>query len=375
MSFKARHIIVRILLAAANLSVGCGMVAAAWSGTVDAVVHPVVAIGTLTFPLWVPVMLLLVIFDVLWFKQLVVWGALVFGLSFPMVVRTFPVNIPRGDVPARLADSSWTLLTYNTAEFQIRWDATTDKDMNATIQYIIDRNPDVAVLQETDYIDEFEPFGITHKQVETLRNRYRFISIGRDITLLSKFEGERLDLDTYERARELTLDAHAGMFKLNIHGRTVLVVSVHLQSIGLTPSDKELYGDLTRGKGISADEEEAVHDELIDKLAAANSVRAEQARAIADIIESLDVDDVVVAGDFNDAPGCYADRLLERTGLRPVYPQVGCGYNMTYNADRFYFRIDHIFVRGSFRPWSIERGDLRSSDHYPQTVTFVESRN
>ena len=78
-----------------------------------------------------------------------------------------------------------------------------------------------------------------------------------------------------------------------------------------------------------------------------------------------------MAGDFNDVPGCYTLEYLADLGFHNVYSEIGCGPDITYNSDRFYFRIDHVLYRGALQPLSIRRGRIRSSDHYPLIVDFA----
>lgn len=369
---KIFRLIGKLILFSANACVGLGMFVSAYAGSLDSEIHSVVAIAGMTYPIWVPLMLLVGIADALWMRKAALWAAIVFALTLPMTVRTIPVNIPRGPVPARLASDSWTLMTYNVSAFMDLSGRETPASPNPTLSYILYHKPDVVVLQEVTQITE--EYGITEAQIDSLHAVYHNILIGNDIALLSKFPVQRLsESESAFPDPNHTDSQRTGIFILTIKGRQVLLIGTHLCSIGLTTDDKELYDELTRGKGLTDREEiKAVKTDLLSKLADANKIRGNQAKNIVSLIDSLDIRDVIVAGDFNDVPGCYAYRLLEKDGLRAVYPQVGSGYKMTFHANRFYFMIDHIFVRGNFMPWSIVRGNLKSSDHYPQLVTFVE---
>ncbi|MDE6397579.1 MAG: endonuclease/exonuclease/phosphatase family protein [Muribaculaceae bacterium] len=367
------RLIGKFILLMANLGVGLAMIVSAYAGTLDPEIHPIVAIGGMTYPIWVPLMFLIGIADALWLRTAAVWAGLVFALTLPMTVRTIPVNIPRGTVPTGLKPDSWTLMTYNVSTFMDLRE--TPSTPNATLEYILFHSPDVVVLQEVSELPTADSLGVTQSQLDALNSAYPNILIGNDISLLSKFPAERLT-----EAEEVFSDSTsterkwAGAFLLTVKDQKVLLIGTHLCSIGLTTDDKELYGELTRGQGLTdRDEIKAVKNDLLSKLADANEARGTQAKKVVSLIDSLGINNVIVAGDFNDVPGCFGYRLLEKEGLRAVYPQVGCGYKMTFHADRFYFMIDHIFVRGNFVPWSIKRGDLKSSDHYPQLVTFVES--
>ena len=158
---------------------------------------------------------------------------------------------------------------------------------------------------------------------------------------------------------------------MNIDGHATTVINCHLQSIGLTPDDKELYRDLTdKDMRPTKSELTKVKNDLIGKLSNAFITRAEQAQSIKDFL-SGQRDNVILVGDFNDVPGSYAYRTIKSCGLRDAYSDCAFGPVITYNTNRFYFRIDHILYRGNLKAIDIRRGDIRSSDHYPLTATFI----
>ena len=70
-------------------------------------------------------------------------------------------------------------------------------------------------------------------------------------------------------------------------------------------------------------------------------IRAEQADIIADEIEALQGDYLIVCGDFNDTPISYARRRIQGQ-LRDAYVESGKGVGISYNGNMFWFRIDHI---------------------------------
>ena len=157
-------------------------------------------------------------------------------------------------------------------------------------------------------------------------------------------------------------------YKMTVEGHPLTVFNVHLQSIGLTVSDKELFLELT---DVSTDKSLGrMRSQLITKLYDAYRQRADQARRLCDLVGNAG-ENVILCGDFNDIQGCYAVRLLEKAGLHDAYAEAACGPAITYSANRFYFRIDQVLYKGDFRPVSVVRGNVRSSDHYPLLTTYV----
>jgi endonuclease/exonuclease/phosphatase (EEP) superfamily protein YafD len=56
--------------------------------------------------------------------------------------------------------------------------------------------------------------------------------------------------------------------------------------------------------------------------------------------------------------------------MKDAYEECALGPTITFHASRFYFRIDHVLYKGNFEAIDIERGDQKSSDHYPLLTTF-----
>ena len=145
------------------------------------------------------------------------------------------------------------------------------------------------------------------------------------------------------------------------------VFSLHLRSFALDQSDKNAYRDLTE---LQPDGKRSAIGTMLHKITEANVSRARQAVKLLSFIRLYGGPDVIVCGDFNDCPDCYAIHKLNDAGFRSVYPEVGLGPMITYNSDRFYFCIDHILTRGGIRPLSIRKDRVRYSDHYPLIATL-----
>ena len=144
--------------------------------------------------------------------------------------------------------------------------------------------------------------------------------------------------------------------------------NVHLQSIALTPDDRQLYMSLTRKP--SEERLKQAKSQLLSKLCYGFKQRTVQAQILKEYIDTIG-GNMIVCGDFNDVPGCYAIRTLEKAGLRDAYADAAFGPSITYHASRFYFRIDHSLYRGNFEAVKCERGYVDSSDHYPLITTYL----
>lgn len=365
--------ILQFILILINLIVFVGLVFSTCTSFLNSHIHPTLVIATMTFPVWALLAATLLIFNFFfWRPGCVLIGA---GLSFGLflILSVFPVNFSRGTVPEKIESKSWTLLSYNVCTFYNMAGGYPD-DTNPTVSYILKTDADVVVLAEGQYLLPIKEFYISQSQIDSINARYPYRVLGGDVALLSKFPAKPIATGYFPRIKfdRNPAATKVGFFEIDINGEKTVIAGCHLQSLGLTRSDKNLYKELTKGEGLTSRTElKEVKNDLFSKIGAANASRASEADAIVSVLDSLDCKNVIVCGDFNDTPGCYALRTLRKIGLREVYPLVATGYKYTFNKDRLLFRIDHVLFKGDFRPWSIERPIVPYSDHYPLITTFV----
>ena len=62
--------------------------------------------------------------------------------------------------------------------------------------------------------------------------------------------------------------------------------------------------------------------------------------------------------------------LTSSTTIRVRYAETDA-MGITYHANRFWFRIDHILYKGNMEARWLERLHNKSSDHYPLLVRFA----
>ena len=87
-------------------------------------------------------------------------------------------------------------------------------------------------------------------------------------------------------------------------------------------------------------------------------------------IDNIENDNIIVCGDFNDVPGCFAINTIADDDFDDVYRECGFGPMTTYHGSNLNFRIDHILYKGDFDATSFKRDKFNSSDHYPLYATF-----
>lgn len=352
-----------------NVLVAMLTVFSAYGGIADPDKMVVASIVAMMLPGFLIAGILLLLVDLLFWRKLALLQLAAWVVAAPPIVNFSPLNVSSRKLSELEKQRTFTFLTYNVLHF---WDFRGDVpglESNATLDYILSTDADIVNLQEVDDISTEGPWKVTSDQLYELHSRYPYgyLNAGKQLTLLSKFPVEHVHLDLPPEIAERVV-----CFRMDVLGDTINLFSVHLESIGLSPEDKQLYMKLyhpTRDRELKKELAE-VKTQLLSKLTAAFRNRAVQARALRACIDSVG-GNVIVAGDFNDIPDCYAIRTIKGDDLKDAYAECAFGPAITYHGNRFYFRIDHVLYDGNIEAVDIRRDKIPSSDHYPLLTTFL----
>ena len=130
--------------------------------------------------------------------------------------------------------------------------------------------------------------------------------------------------------------------------------------------------DITR-RGVNVNERSELHrlkTSFYDKLKRAFERHAVEAQIVREILDSSP-GNVVLCGDFNEAPSSYCYRTVRGDDMHDTFQDCGFGLTYTFHDRRMYFKIDHILYRGEMEAVDWRRDKAGDSDHYPQVATFV----
>lgn len=363
-----RHNLPLALGVACNVLFAIMTLIGAYGGYIYPSEIPVASLLVMVFPGLIVADIVLLLLDLMLRRPLAWVPAGAMALSVGAILDTSPVSLPMGRPDYDEERRMFTLLTYNTLNFIDNQDIYPDST-NRTVSFILSTDADIVCLQECGYIGAFGPLCVTHEQTDSLMERYPYRHVGKNgQTMLSKFPFLPIPL-----RREKDDEAQFAAYRTNIHGHVTTIFNVHLQSLGLTTSDRELFLQMT-----SVDRKQSlahIRSQLLDKLFAGFEQRARQADRIALWAQAFDDTNILLCGDFNDVTLSYAYRAMQRAGLKDAYSKAAIGPTITYNDNRFYFHIDQVFYRGELRPVKVERGNIPSSDHYPLLVTFMWDKN
>lgn len=357
-----------------SLSVLNGLCAitAGYAGIVNPYATAVPAMLALTFPLWIitTVVLFVVEICVSWRMALVPLLTLIICLG--PILSNSPVNMVNPKVTDGNRGRTFTLLSFNIAQAYDMRDSVQHGKVegdgrapcNPSLTYLIGSDADIVCLQEfPKYINPMSWLRITQEQIDSLNRIYPHHTATWAESIFSKYPLYPIPFNHKEQEYEPYTAA-----MVDIQGHKTLLVSVHLKSFGLSDEDKAIYENVTEGEGRSS--LKAARRALLPKLKTTFREHASQAREIRRLIDSLDIENVIVTGDFNDVPDCYAIRTIAGDDFSNSFNVAGRGPIITFHKNRFYFHIDHTLYRGNMEAIAFRRDDIEYSDHYPIITTF-----
>lgn len=317
--------------------------------------YPRLSLLSLAFPVFLFTTVAFVIFWLI-FKAKRVWIPLVgIAACFSFVRDYCPVNLP-----SEPADSSLTVLTFNTHGFGGS-DAVDDEGNNLVVRYLVNRGDDIICLQET-YAMTY-----TNALTDSLKSRGYHEAVHKGLTLYSRLPIIDSEALTYPTLNNSGFCAH-----LLWGTDTILLINNHFESNHFSPEMKQKYVDALEqtanrnGSYSTADSLLGDVKPLLRLMAEAAPMRAAQVAVIDSIVSAWLPRPVILCGDFNDTPVSYTHRVLTRQ-LTSAFRESGNGLGLTFREQGFPVRIDHILF--SPQHWTSHAtrvdGDMNLSDHRP----------
>lgn len=364
----------RLIWSGVNLFVMFFMAFSAYCGYISPERFVLAQTINLSFPIWMVLGLILLVVNLMVWRRMSLAWAVAFILCSGPILTVSPLNLPLSKdkiVADSDSDSIFTLMTYNAYMFR-DFDDYNATESSPTLQYIIDKDVDIVCLQESSNLF-LTPNGTFVWQRYKILDMYPYLTHGEfdGDFVLSKFPIRNItpEQPAWDSGGYLA-------YEVDVHGHKLILINTHFQSFAFKSDERQRYQGLPGElKDSPRAELSFVKRTLLAKMNIAFRLHAEQARHLVAFVDSIAPDPevpVIIAGDFNDVAGSYAYRLLRnRLHLSDAYADVAFGPTITYNRNRFYFHIDQILYRGGMTVLDIERGDVKSSDHYPLTATFM----
>lgn len=318
----------------------------------------------LMFPIFFILNLVFLFYWIIRLRKYVILSLVGLLLSWHQFSVYFPMHKQDKPVPK----NAIKILSYNIREFNFI--NHTDDSPNPTIQYILKQNADIICLQEfgwsknDGYLDR-EAISKAFKGYPY----FKYTQIGKSqwhfsgLAMFSKFP----ILSSHKINYESAFNASA-YYCLKIGDRKVDLINNHLESNKFTSDDIGVYKKVF--KDFTPDHLEDFNTVIIKKMDQAFKCRAAQARVVRSEIDKSE-HPLIVVGDFNDSPISYAYHTISQN-LNDAFVETGFGPGISYNENRFYFRIDHILHSPSIKAYNCKVDRIRLSDHFPIScyVTF-----
>ncbi len=368
MKSKFRKILITIGVFV-NILAAVFMFASAYVGVINPSSFALAGLLNMTFPAWIMLNLIMLVIDAI-FKRKLLWIPIAAFLACGGPLLSFsPLNIFSRELTDSEKKHSFTILTYNVMNW-LDAEGKYQENTNRTLTYILKTDADIVCMQECTYLGVFRGTRLTDIQIDSIKRRYpyRRIEAGGQ-SIFSKYPFTLIDLGVKKADRR-----DMAAYLVEIGNEIVTIYNLHLYSLRLNSEDKKAYEELTE---LNTEEDlEQAQSRLFSKYNSALRERARQARLLRAHIDKTG-GNIIACGDFNDVPNCYAVRTIAGDKMADAYAENAFGPTITFNANRFYFRIDHVLYQGKLTAVDIERGDLKCSDHYPLLTTFVwnESEN
>lgn len=330
----------------------------AYSPYINPEVHPVQSCLGLTFPIFLVINFCFLIFWLIVRYRFALVPLLGFLLCYPQLRTYMPVNPGTAGQP----ENSIKLLSYNIMSFG---NMKKENGQNPILNYIKNSNADIVCMQEYAG-SETAKIHLSNKEIRQALKDYPYHNIkqvgktgaGSQLACYSKFPILSARMLDYRSNYNGSM-----VYEIKIGKDTVLLINNHLESNKLTREDKVVYEDML--KDPKAGKVKSGVRQLVNKLAEASAIRSAQARTIAQEIAHSPYPSVIVCGDFNDSPISYAHRVISQD-MDDAFTESGCGLGISYNQNKFYFRIDNILVSKNLKASGCTvDNSIKDSDHYP----------
>ncbi len=349
-------VIAYLILAVNALFVGL-LLLAAYSPYVNPNSHPNISCFGLTFPIFLIINLCFLVFWLIARYKFALLALAGFLICYPQLRTYFPVNFHTKSVP----ENSIKFLSFNTMAFGYM---EKKNGKNPILTYLQESEADIICLQEYA-TSETAKIHLNERDIQKGLSNYPY----RNVQTLGKHGGNKIAcFSKYPilSARKLEQNSNSNgsvVYELVIGKDTVALINNHLESNKLSKNDREAYEEML--DGAKASEMKSGARMLLRKLAQATTIRAGQADVVAEEIASSPHSHIIVCGDFNDSPISYAHRTISQK-LDDAFVQSGRGLGISFNQNKFYFRIDNILVSKNFKTYNctVDRS-IKSSDHYP----------
>ncbi len=349
--------LITFILLIVNAVFACLLLTTAYSPYANPTEHHLLSSMGLAFPIFLFINIGFLVFWMFVHYKYALFPLVILIICFPQIRMYMPINYTTRDIP----NDNIKILSYNVMGFN---GLKKINGKNAILDYISESNADIVCVQE--YAESNNTEHLSQSDINKALKAYPY---KRTQHIGKNNKGNRIA--TYSKYPILSTRRVGYQSKYNgsmvheikINNDTVLLINNHLESNKLTKEDKATLGQMIKDPDANKVKSGATH--LIGKLAEASAIRSIQADSIAHIIAHSPYKNIIVCGDFNDTPLSYSHWTISDQ-LNDAFIESGRGLGISYNQNRFYFRIDHILTSKNIKTYNctVDRS-IKDSDHYP----------
>lgn len=341
------------------------MVVSAWCNHISPLSSSIAPLVYMVFPYILLLGLALLIVSLFWNRKLFLAGIVFQIFCLPQTLDFCPLHFNRQTVDESVNTDNFSVLTYNAYYFNSY--RGTEFDSLAcvnTVLAILEADPDIVVMQESQ---PYDPFEMGRQRIDAplaaqIRSLYPYRSFTHEsMGVISKYPFEMAPLPNYNPLAEQSFILQHVV--VEVGDSVVHLLNCHLQSLHFLPEELSVF---SRPDMIDRSDRK-----MLGKAAMAFRKRARQAETVRSIIDSIGNANLVVCGDFNDVPGCWAMRTIAGNDLEDVYAAAGLGPAITYRKHHLYFRIDQMLSSRRLKPLGSKVIRMGESDHYPLFTLFT----
>lgn len=327
----------------------------------------------LGYPVWVAMCVIGLFFWILIGKWKYVFIQIVCLLICYPFLSTYVASNKRThqkDIPA----SAVKFMTYNING--LGWSVAKSARNHPVFDFITKMDPDIVCLQEALFASfKNKNNVITQKEFENNFPQYPYKYYKRSAKLEGNYETGVMIMSKFPimEARAIDLGETfngALLAQVDVNGKRLTVVDVHLESNRISEEDKKLLHNLLTDDDQIEVGAEIIKSNLKSQLKRSFIKREKQVKLIKNEIKNSYPDYVVICGDFNDTPVSYTFHEMKK-GLKDAYVESGFGLGITMGDWMFPFRIDHIMYSPNITSYNTSVKKVNYSDHYA-VVSFLD---
>ncbi len=329
----------------------------AYSPMLNPTTYPILSCAGLAFPIFLLINLSFFLFWLFIKVKFTLLPLLGFLICLAPIKNYLPIHFKTKSPP----EQHLKILSYNVMGFDR---LIKENGENPILNYLKESKADIICVQE--YQVSTNKKYLTQEDINEALKDYPFHKInkvgatnsGNQVACFSKYP------IISEKTINNQTDYNGSIkYELAIGEDTLTVINNHLESNKLTKADKEVYEGMIREPEAKRVKQGLSH--LVRKLAEASTIRSQQVDTLAKEIENVKHYPLIFCGDFNDSPISYTLYSFRKL-LTDTFVQSGHGLGISYNQNKFFFRIDHILVSKELKAYQCTVDQtIENSDHYP----------